>query len=435
MLLIYLPAITSRTEYVFDLIFRNELGIEYITTTDIKIFETYQQEKINYSSTCMGEEIFIKASSLLFEQSIKKINITVEKRQEIPVLFPNADSRDIGFDIFGAVFYMVSRYEEYLPFNPDKHGRFKAADSVAYQNNFLQYPVVNTWINFLKNILAKKFPSLQFYTSSFKAIVTYDIDIAYAFSGRGLLRLSGATAKDVVNFNFKNIINRLGSLFTKKDPWDVYDFLKDAIIKNKLTSIFFFLVGDYSRYDKNVSYEHPLMVRLIKKVSAFSEIGIHPSYKSSVIPGKILIEKNRLEKISDKPITKSRQHYLKFNLPDTYNQLLAAGITEDYSMGFADIPGFRAGICTPFYFYDLKNEKITSLKIFPMTCMEANFLYYSKLKPEESLEVILALINEVKKAGGIFISVWHNHTVSEDDLYKDWKWVHNEMIKRISDKN
>ena len=141
-------------------------------------------------------------------------------------------------------------------------------------------------------------------------------------------------------------------------------------------------------------------------------------------------QKNVVEE-KNKQITKSRQHYLKFKLPDTYNQLAAAGIMQDYSMGFAETPGFRAGTCKPFYFYDLRNERSTLFKVFPITCMEASFLYYSKRKPAESLDIILALINEVKKVDGTFISIWHNNTVSDDGIFKEWKWVHNEMIKRV----
>lgn len=431
MLLIYIKAITKRSEYIFELIFKNELGLEYFATTDTEKFETYQQEKINYSSARFGEEIFINSSSLLFERSIKKINVITESMEDVPVLFADA-SCDIGFDIFAAVFYMVTRYEEYLPFTPDEHGRFEASDSLAYQNNFLQLPVVNIWIKKLKNILRQKFPSLQFKSSSFKAIVTYDIDIAYAFRGKNILRTAGATVRDILTLKINNIPKRLRSLLSHKDPWDIYASLQEMILKNKAEHIFFFLLSDYSRYDKNLSYKHPLMKTLIKKISSFSEIGIHPSYKSSVITEKILIEKSRLEKITNKGITKSRQHYLRFNLPGTYNQLLSAGITEDYSMGFAGIPGFRAGICTPFYFYDLQNEKATELKIFPITIMEGTFLYYLKLKPKESLKTIFSLINEIKKVDGTFISIWHNDTISDDGIYKGWKWVHDEMVIKIA---
>ena len=432
MLLIYLPSITKRSKYVFELIFKNEFGLEYITTSDIQNFKAHQQEKINYSLLRVGEEIFIKASSLLFEQSIKKINVPIETKHNVPVLFPD-DAGDIDFDIFAAVFYMVSRYEEYLPFIPDEHGRFKASESLAYKNNFLQYPVVNIWLQHLKDILQNKYPSLQCKPSSFKAIVTYDIDIAYAYKGRSLFRMAGATARDVLTLKFTNIFKRMRSLFYSKDPWDTYAFLQEIILQKKLSSIYFFLLGDYSRYDKNIKYDHPLMKALVNKISAFSDIGIHPSYKSSVTPEKILIEKSRLEQITNKIITKSRQHYLRFNLPDTYNQILEAGITEDYSMGFTGMPGFRAGTCTPFYFYDLKNEMATGLKIFPISFMEGTFIYYQKLKPKESFEIIFSLINEIDKVDGTFISIWHNDTVSDDGMYKGWKWVHDEMIKKISE--
>lgn len=432
MLLIYLPVATSRSEYIFELIFKHELGIEYSTTSDNKFFEAYQQEKINYSAFRFGKEIFIKSTPLLFEHTIKKINISVEKKQGILVLFANDATCDVGFDIFASVFYMVSRYEEYLSFTPDKHGRFRAMDSIAYKNNFLQLPVVNIWIQYLKKILHEKFPSLQWQHSSFKAIITYDIDIAYAFKGRGLFRFTAAMAKDFFTLKFKNIFKRFQSLSAKKDPWDVYDYLKETIIKNNVSSVFFFLLADYSSHDKNIPHDHPLMIDLIQKISTYSEIGIHPSYKSSKNAVKILKEKIRLEKIINKPITKSRQHYLKFTLPDTYNHLATAGITEDYSMGFADIPGFRAGTCKPFYFYDLLNERSTGFKIFPITVMEAAFLYYLKLKPAECLQIIFNLINEVKNVDGTFISIWHNNSLSTDSIYKEWKWVHNEMIKRIS---
>lgn len=432
MLLIYLPAITPRTEYVFDLLFKIELGVNYTITTNRNAFERYGQEKLNYSSTRNEMEFFIKASTLLFEKSVEKINITVENKYGSIVLFPNDGSCDIGFDIFAAVFYMVSRYEEYLPFQPDKHGRFKASDSLAFKNNFLQYPVVNIWIKHFKNTLAEKFPALQFRSSSFKAMVTYDIDIAYAYKGRGKLRTVGATAWDIARLKFRNILNRFNSIVKDKDPWNIYDELKNTILKNHLESIFFFLVGSYSRYDRNINYKDPLMTDLITKVSGYSDIGVHPSYTSSEMPEKILIEKQRLEKILNKKIVKSRQHYLRFTLPDTYYQLSKAGITEDYSMGFADMPGFRAGTCTPFYFYDLRKEKATGLKVFSITCMDANFLYYSKLKPVESLDVILDLIREVKKVDGLFISVWHNNTLSDEGIYKDWKGVHDSVISAVS---
>src|SRR5687767_2361657 len=140
MLLIYLSAITSRCEYVFDLIFRDELDIEYQVTTDMNEFQAYLQEKINYSFQRYRDEFYINASSFLFEPGIKMMDVLTENKLGTTVLIPNGRSCDLGFDIFSAVFYMLSRYEEYLPFAPDKYGRYSSSDSIAYKNGFLEKP-------------------------------------------------------------------------------------------------------------------------------------------------------------------------------------------------------------------------------------------------------------------------------------------------------
>jgi hypothetical protein len=432
MLLIYLTKTSSRIEYVFEFLFRHEWKIDYIFTSDKATFDNYQQEKFNYSSSRFGDEFFIKASPLLYENFITKRDIIIHDKYETKVFFANDESCDLGFDIFSAIFYMVSRYEEYLPFTPDKYGRYKASDSLAFQNNFLQIPVVNIWIILFKNILLKKFPDLIIRSSAFKAIVTYDIDVAYQFKGRSFVRNLGSTIIDLVKLNFKNIFSRAKTfLKLQKDPWDVYDNLSKTIMQNNLQSIFFFLLADKSANDRNLNYKHPLMKKLINNIKTFSEIGIHPSFTTSSFPEKIIIEKDRLEKISNIEITKSRQHFLKFNLPETYNFLLAAGIAEDYSMAFPDKEGFRAGTCKPFYFYDLKNEKPTNLKIFPVTLMEATFIYYTKLSPEKSLIKILNLLKEVKKIDGTFISIWHNDNLGNSVQNKKWNSVHNKMIMQL----
>lgn len=429
MLLIYLPEFSARCEYVFDLIFKYESGTEYRLTTNLIDFQNYSEEKINYSPSRIGDEFFIRSSSLLFEKEIKTQEIKVGKRDQTTVLFINNED-DLGLDIFSAVFYLVSRYEEYLPFTPDEFGRFKAEDSLAFQNDFLHLPVVNIWINIFLKALQKKFSSLKIMSTSFNTILTYDIDVAYKFAGRSFGRTIGSTAKDLLSLNFKNIAERIQTLSkSKKDPWDVYNDLKKIILKNKLQSVFFFLLSDKTKHDRNLNYQNPVMKSLVNKVRGFSEIGIHPSFYSSVFSQKILIEKERLENLSAKKVTKSRQHYLKFILPGTYNSLLAAGITEDYSMGFSKMHGFRAGTCKPFYFYDLKNENATNLKIFPITFMEGTFM--NDLRPEDTLQKIWGLLQEVKNVGGTFIPLWHNHTISQTDEYSAWKNVHDQMIETI----
>ncbi len=428
MLLIYLLKNTSRCQYVFELIFKEEFGISFQTTSDVKEFEAHEGEKINYSDARISNSFFIKASPLLFESEIKKQEIQVAEKNNLKVVFPNEED-DLGFDIFSAVFYLVSRYEEYLPFNADKFGRFKASDTLAFQNNFLQKPMVNIWINAFKKSLNDKFDQLEFKSNAFTAIVTYDIDVAYKFKGRSFGRTLGSALKDVIGFSVQNFKERIQTLLqSKKDPWDVYDDLQKLIDNNKISSAFFFLLADKSEHDRNLDYQNPAIKKLVNQVKTFSEIGIHPSFHTSSFPEKILIEKERLEKLSAEKINKSRQHYLKFKLPDTFNALLQSGITEDYSMGFPEIPGFRAGTCKPFYFYDLKNDEASSLKIFPVACMDATFIYYLEKSPEKSLMEILNLMKEVKKMNGTFIPIFHNDILGENEK---WKSVHDKMIQQI----
>ncbi len=305
-------------------------------------------------------------------------------------------------------------------------------ESLAYRNNFLQIPVVDRWLNLFKDLLRKKFPSLQFKNTEFKAILTYDIDVAYKFKGRSLYRNTGSTIKDILKLDFKNIKDRLKT-FNKKidDPWDTYEYLEEIIRTDDFESIFFFLLGNLSVNDRNINHRSIAIRELVSKIELFSEIGIHPSFKSSIFTQKIIEERQRLEKIANKKITKSRQHFLKFNLPDTYNALTSAGISEDYSMGFPCEPGFRAGTSRPFYFYDLKNEKAGTLKIYPITFMEGNYMREKKFQDDDVLKDIFKLIDEVKNVNGTFISIWHNHTVSNTNEFKHWKRIHDQMILKL----
>ena len=430
MLLVYIPENSERCQYVFELIFKLDFGIEYRVTTDSNVFIRYAKEKINYSDARIGDSFFIKATPFLFETAIRQQYITVTQKEHVKVLFAN-ENDDLGFDIFSSVFYMVSRYEEYLPFAPDEDGRFKASDSLAFKNDFLQIPVVNIWCDILRNRMNEMFPSLTTKASLFNTLLTYDIDVAYKFKGRSTFRTLGSIAKDILNLRLRNIYQRFTTLLNfQKDPWDTYNYLREASTIANLKMVFFFLMANKSENDRNLDYRNPWMKRLIRNVMQYSDIGIHPSYSTTEFPEKIEIEKRRLEQICGEQITKSRQHYLKFRLPGTYCSLIAAGVTEDYSMGFSEMAGFRAGTCKPFYFYDLEKEEVTGLKIFPVTLMEGAFME-SKTDLAQSLLQVLNLISEVKKVQGTFISIWHNHTVSETSEYREWKNIHNKMIQAI----
>ena len=164
-------------------------------------------------------------------------------------------------------------------------------------------------------------------------------------------------------------------------------------------------------------------------MSDYAAIGIHPSYGSNTNFTKLPKEIKRLEGITKREVTKSRQHFLKLTLPETYNQLADLGIIEDYTMGYASAIGFRASICSVFTFYNLDTESVLPIKIYPFAVMDATLLYYLELSPQASLIQISELIEEVKNVNGTFISLWHNDTFSNHKQWEGWQSVYTEMVK------
>ena len=325
----------------------------------------------------------------------------------------------------------MSRYEEYLPHIKDKHGRFAAHQSLAYQNGFLDIPVINIWAAEILQLLESKFGKLARKAAKYQFIPTIDIDNAWAYQHKGFIRAGAGLFTDLTNFKFKHFLQRLSVLFRfKQDPYDTYDYQVELIEKYKLKTIFFFLLGDFATFDRNVPYQNKHMQSLIKYIADIGEIGIHPSYASNSNSKKLQEEVHRLSGILHQEIHHSRQHFLKLNLPQTYHRLIECDITDDFTMGYAELPGFRASIASPFFFYDLDLEIETSLKIHPFAIMDGTLKDYMKIAPEKAAEIIDPLIEMVKAVNGTFISVWHNESFAENERWKGWKKVYEDLIEK-----
>jgi len=433
MILVYSHKLTPRLKYIFKTIFTDILKTDIRFTGNIKEFENSEEIKINYSSSKLNSGIFFQPSTILFETEIKQQNISIIEFEGNPSLFPVSDESEFPFDPFAASFYLLSRYEEYLPHKKDEHGRFLASESLAYQNNFLDNPIINFWINEIAKKIESYYPNFKFPKRDFQFISTIDIDNAYAYKHKGFIRTFGALAKALLKED--DFSNRLKVIFgNSKDPYDTFSYQTTVHKKHNISPIYFFLLGDYAANDKNISAKNKTFQALIKSISSNNKIGIHPSYASNNNTEKITKEKNRLHNLSQKEIMRSRQHYLKLNLPHTYRNLINNKIREDHTMGFAEESGFRASICSPYYFYDLEKEEETTLQLFPFTVMEATFQYYKKTTPEKALERILKLMQKVKDVDGTFISVWHNESLSDEGIWKGWKIIYEKMLKESFNK-
>ncbi|HLC82239.1 MAG TPA: polysaccharide deacetylase family protein [Bacteroidia bacterium] len=435
MFLIYTHKITHRNKYIFNLIFKDTLGIDFVLTQELDEFKAHDGAKLSYTHNPIADELFFTSRNLLFETGITEQNISVFDLNDSKVFFATGKSSALPFDVFAASFYLVSRYEEYLPHIRDEHDRFDAKDSLAFTNGFLQKPLVNTWAIWIKELIVSKYPQLVFPEQKYHFVSTIDIDNAYAYREKGFTRSVGGYLKSLSKFDFKEVSERTRAILgLDKDPYDTYEFQLEIIKKYNLKSIYFFLLGDYGINDKNLPIESKKFQSLIKMLGDYAQIGIHPSYGSNKNKTQLKKEVERLSKVLHRDITQSRQHFLKLTLPETYRNLIDLDITDDYTMGFASQVGFRASICTPFNFYDLDMELETKLKIHPFAMMEGTLKYSMKVSPEDAMTKIKPLIDEVKKVDGVFMSLWHNDTLNDRKIWAGWKAVYEKMVQYAATK-
>ncbi|WP_158841385.1 polysaccharide deacetylase family protein [Polaribacter sp. L3A8] len=430
MILIYTHKITPRIRYVFKHILTRTLLISVDFTSKIEEFVAFNGPKMTYTKTPLGNEFFVKSNSLLFEQGVNDMEISIQKWDEVPCFFKAGPKSSIPFDVFAASFYLITRYEEYLPHVKDVHGRYTADQSLAYKYRFLEKPVVDIWAYKLLEALKEKFPEYKYKKRKYEFISTVDIDNAYAYKYKSLVRSVGGFLNDLVQFKLFNVWNRFAVTFNiKNDPFDTFQRILKVRKEQKIKTIFFFLIGDYTTFDTNVSASKRKYRLLIKEMVDYAKVGLHPSYFTMNNAPLLKKEKLRLEEIINSPIQRSRQHYLRFSLPDTYQNLIDLEVEEDYSMGYASNVGFRASTCTPFYFYDLDFEIQTPLKVFPFALMDTTLNDYMKLTPKQSLGRIRDIKNEVKAVNGTFITLFHNESLSDYLRWKGWKRLYESMIK------
>jgi hypothetical protein len=419
-----------RLTYMLDLISNEIFSEPFTLISDKQTFISHSGYKLNYSEERLSpNEFYLKPHGLLFESGIKEQLINRVDIFGKQAFFET--SGDFPFDIFSAAFYLVSRYEEYLPFQPDKYGRFPHQYSLAYKEGFLDFPLINYWLEDFKSALREKYPDMSFRMKDFKFIPSYDIDIAYSYKYKGLKRNLGGFLRSLIKGQWGYFLDRWDVLFNKKkDPFDSYEWLDSLHLYCRTRAYYFFLLAKNQRdVDKNISPNKAALQSLIGYHNAGYTVGIHPSWQSGDEEAILMEEVDALEKIIKSPVKYSRQHYLRMSMPQTYRSLIDVGIEKDFSMGYGSTNGFRASIASSFYWYDLKAEKITGLMLFPFCFMDATCFYERKLTPKAAFSELMQYYNKIKQINGLMVTVWHNNFFGTDQMFAGWKEVYEVFLK------
>ena len=429
---IYCPLPTERHHYVFNLIFKDILGIDYNYSNDLS------SSHINYSNQ-NSSQINITPHGLLEESTIRSsiLNEVNFERWKDTSIFFKTNTENIPFDIFSATFFLVSRYEEYLDFKQDNHNRFPATESVLYKNGLLEIPLVNQWVKLLKSEL-QAFYNLSFPIQKFSFRSTIDIDQAWKFKNKGFVRNALGMFRDLVNLNIPELVERYQVLSGKQpDPYHNFEWQNSIHDRYNVDVTYFILFGNYGKYDKNISVNNGHFIRLIKYLfsNPRNKIGIHPSYASNDDKSALKNEYESLCDIVNNDLEISRQHFLIHSMFKTYQNLIGLGINEDHTMGYSTHMGFRAGIASSFFWFNLDNNKSTNLKLVPFCVMDITPMFYRKETPNQAIVSINKMIQSVSDVGGLFVSLWHNDSLSETDRWLGWRKVYANMLKQLDDVN
>jgi hypothetical protein len=428
MAIIFLQEITNRARYIFEYLFEEILKVPIVLTSDLHVFNNSVQPKINYSLLPLDCPLKMYPHPILFQRTIVHQNLEPVPFEDELFFFASSADSFMPFDPFSASFYLVSRYEEYLMREFDEHCRYPSHHSILSCNHLLQKPVVNYWAQIIAQKVKEAYPDFTYRKPQFDFLSTIDIDNAWAYKNKTLWRTAGALAKGVLRGNMQHNKERIEVLRGRKaDPYDTYSFIKDLYKGHDGLLQFFILLSKTSKYDRNISPKNKQLRRLVADLSSRYEVGIHPSYRSTKNPKELEQEIAYLQNISNKKVTASRQHFLRLVLPQTYRDLIKAGIKKDFTLGYANQVGFRAGTASPFWFYDLKKETKTKLRLHPFQMMDVSMKNSLKLTPEEAWEVIEKLMLEVRKYGGTFISLWHNESLTDQGEWTGWREIFIQM--------
>jgi len=347
----------------------------------------------------------------------------------------NIPSKLEELDLFSASFFMLTRWEEYVNKNRDDHNRFPATESLAFKEGFLDRPVVNEYLEDLKTELLKLDANLVFKKYEYSLLVTHDVDAPLLYgSFKNHCKasiLDVLQRKDVGLLINRNIGYLKTKVLKKDDPFDTFDYLMNLSEKYQLKSYFFFMGKGLTGYDNMYKSSDRFIGQLVEQIQARGHhVGIHPTYDAYNSVEQFKKEKDELERNLNTKITFGREHYLRFEVPKTWQIWEENEMEWDSTLAYADKEGFRCGVCYPYSVFNILTRNKLKLKERPLIVMEGSFATYQKdISPKEMEHKIFNLIKSVKKYNGEFVFLWHNSSFHTDE-WRKYKYIYERVLSK-----
>lgn len=312
-----------------------------------------------------------------------------------------------------------AREEEYQDGLIDKYGRFPYFSS--HNENIFEPEISRFFVKYHNKIT---YPD----NKSFAVCLTHDIDVVYrSLTERSIeiMRLLKNKNKNQNKINIKHLIN-------KKIPyWNLHEIMELESKYNAKSSFYFLALNPD---DLGYSYDINDLKEELREIDKHGcEVGLHGSHSAYDSYETLCIEKKRLEDVFGKEVVGYRNHFLRFKVPDTWENLARAGFLYDTTLGYADCVGFRNGMCHPFYPYNLNTGKSIDIIEIPLVVMDCTlFDTYMRLTKEDALSLILQLIDKVAELNGVFTLLWHNTYLIEGSWEKE---MYEKILSYCNEKN
>lgn len=354
--------------------------------------------------------------------------------QRLPVLYgasgelirTGSSTVELGVDVFGGCFFMLSRYEERVVPARDGYGRFPASASIAQRHGFLGLPVADAYVELLWAALRHLWPGLERRPRRFRVALTHDVDDPLASLGRAPYERLRQLGADVLVRRDPGLAARRVRSWTgiargdrRLDPNNTFDFLMDVSERHGLVSAFYFLAtGDAaSAHDPAYTVEDPWIEALMRRIHERGhEIGFHAGFDTYLDPQRTQDEFDRLRHSAERngvrqDVWGGRQHYLRWENPSTWSNWDRAGLAYDSTLAYADQVGFRAGTCHEYRAFHLVERRPLRLRERPFQVMDRTVSAYMGLSPGAARDAILALAAECRRYGGTLSLLWHNNVL------------------------
>ena len=442
------PHFAEEKKYIIDVLFSEFLGLTY----NIKMSagtRHYEIQLHNGNKLIIEDHFFNKISN---DTYLKGKNIPQTVRYEtnqlliendLPVAFGNNTVKiensgiKCGIDIFAFCFFMLTRWEEFVIKERDLHQRFPGELSLAYKHNFLDRPVVNEYTELLWNLLVNLGIDQKRREKIFRIIITHDVDyILKWINFRKFMRsiVGDLILRKSIFLALKNFNKYLQ--FKKNDfldPFDTFNYLMTKSEEIGERSYFFFMSGGQTKFDNNYHIEHPKVNEIIREIKTRGHfIGIHPSYNAMDNRDILKSELDKLCEIANQAINFGRQHYLRSNIPLTWQVWEDCNMKWDSSLHYAGYHGFRTGCCYPYSVFNFLTKKKLNLVEKPLLLMDANFLEYKNL--EQLKTKIFSQIETVKKFNGEYVILWHNSSLNTFE-WKNLRSLYEDILANTAPNN